>query len=174
MTIRNYLDYAPQIEESAYIDEAATVIGRVKIGKYASVWPGAVLRGDINRITVGHNSNIQDGAVLHVTYELAVDIGNNVTVGHLAMIHGAVIGDNSLIGIKAIVLDGAVIGKNSVIAAGALVPPGMQIPDGVMVMGAPAKVKRELTSDEIKSIAANCQSYVNIISDYKNKSAVYK
>ena len=169
MTIRNYLDYTPHIDRSAYIDEAASVIGRVKIGQQSSVWPGAVLRGDINEICVGDNSNIQDGAVLHVTYELAVNIGNNVTVGHLAMIHGAVIGDNSLIGIGAIVLDGAVIGKNSVIAAGTLVPPGMQIPEGVMVMGAPAKVKRELTTEEIKSISANCQSYVNIINDYKDK-----
>jgi len=165
MTIRNYLDYTPQIDRSAYIDEDASVIGRVKIGKHASVWPSAVLRGDINEICVGDNSNIQDGAVLHVTYELAVDIGNNVTVGHLAMIHGAVIGDNSLIGIGAIILDGAVVGKNSVIAAGTLVPPGMQIPEGVMVMGAPAKVKRELTAEEIKSITANCMSYVNIITD---------
>lgn len=167
MAVRNYLAHTPQIDRAAYIDEAASVIGRVKIGKNASVWPGAVLRGDINEICVGDNSNIQDGAVLHVTYELAVNIGNNVTVGHLAMIHGAVIGDNSLIGIGAIVLDGAVIGKNSVIAAGTLVPPGMHIPEGVMVMGAPAKVKRELTAEEIESIARNCQSYVNIINDYK-------
>lgn len=167
MAIRKYLDFTPEIDPTAYVDEAATVIGRVTLGKNASVWPGAVLRGDINEVMVGDGSNIQDGVVLHVTHEMAVEIGNGVTVGHLAMIHGAKIGDGALIGIGSIILDGAVIGKNSVIAAGSLVPPGMSIPEGVMVMGAPAKVKRELTADELKGIAANCMSYVNIIGDYK-------
>lgn len=167
MAVRNYLDFKPQIDESAYVDEAASIIGRVRLGKNASVWPGAVLRGDINEIKVGDNSNIQDGAVLHVTHELGVEIGKGVTVGHLAMIHGAKIGDGALIGIGSIILDGAVIGKNSVIAAGSLVPPNMAVPEGVMVMGAPAKVKRELGAEELKSIADNCMSYVNIIKDYK-------
>ncbi|HOT74566.1 MAG TPA: gamma carbonic anhydrase family protein [Candidatus Wallbacteria bacterium] len=167
MSVRNYLDFKPQIDGSSYIDEAACVIGRVKIGKNSSVWPGAVIRGDINEITLGNNSNIQDGVVLHVTHELGVHIGDYVTVGHLAMIHGAKIGDNSLIGIGAIVLDGAVVGKNTVVAAGSLVPPNAVIPDGVMVMGSPAKVKRELSEAEIKSISENCMSYVNIIKDYK-------
>ena len=168
MTVRNYLDFKPRIDGSAYVDEAASVIGRVALGRNASVWPGAVLRGDINEIKVGENSNIQDGAVLHVTHELGVEIGSGVTVGHLAMIHGAKIGDGALIGIGAIILDGAVIGANSVIAAGSLVPPNMAVPEGVMVMGSPAKIKRELGADELKSIAANCMSYVNIIKDYKN------
>lgn len=167
MAVRNYLNFKPQIDQSAYVDEAATLIGRVALGVNASVWPGAVLRGDINEIKVGDNSNIQDGAVLHVTRELGVEIGKNVTVGHLAMIHGAKIGDGALIGIGAIILDGAVIGENSVIAAGSLVPPNMAVPAGVMVMGSPAKIKRELGAEELKSIADNCMSYVNIIKDYK-------
>jgi len=167
MTIRNYMHYKPAIDPSAYVDEAATVIGRVTIGKKSSAWPCSVLRGDINEVRIGDYTNVQDGAVLHVTYELPVILGNGVTVGHLAMIHGAAIGDNSLIGIGAIVLDGATIGRNCVIAAGALIPPRASIPDNSMVMGSPGKVVRQLTPEEKDGIVKNAQSYVEILTHFR-------
>jgi len=167
MPVRNYLHYKPEIHENAYVDESAVVIGRVRLMKNSSVWPSAVIRGDINEITVGEGSNIQDGTVLHVTHELPVIIGTGVTVGHLAMIHGAEIGDNTLIGIGAIILDGARIGKNCVIAAGSLVPPNARIPDNSMVMGTPGKVTRQVSEAEAKGIGLNGKSYVDIIADYE-------
>lgn len=167
MPVRNYLHHKPEIHENAYVDESAIVIGRVRLMKNSSVWPSAVIRGDINEIIVGEGSNIQDGTVLHVTHELPVIIGNGVTVGHLAMIHGAVIGDNSLIGIGAIILDGVRIGKNCIIAAGSLIPPNADIPDNSMVMGSPGKVKRQVSEAEAGGIALNGKSYVDIIPDYK-------
>ncbi|HNY10742.1 MAG TPA: gamma carbonic anhydrase family protein [Candidatus Wallbacteria bacterium] len=166
MPVRNYLHYKPEIYGNAYVDESAVVIGRVRLMKNSSVWPSAVIRGDINEIVVGEGSNIQDGAVLHVTHELPVIVGNGVTVGHLAMIHGAVIGDNSLIGIGAIILDGAKVGKNCIIAAGSLIPPNANIPDNSMVMGSPGKVTRQISETEAKAIGANGKSYVDIIADY--------
>lgn len=169
MAIKKFLNFIPKIDETAYIDETATIIGRVIIGKNVSIWPNAVLRGDINEIKIGDNTNVQDGVVMHVTDELNVEIGSNVTIGHLAMIHGAKVGDNSLIGIGAIILDNAVIGKNTIVAAGTVVPPKMNVPDGVLVMGAPATIKRELTQKEIEGIFENAKEYVKLIKDYKQK-----
>ena len=171
MPVKKYCDYVPEINDSAYVDENAVVIGRVKIGANASIWPGAVLRGDINEIIVGGNSNVQDGAVLHVTYELPVIIGNGVTIGHLAAVHAVTVGDNSLIGIGAILLDGAVIGKNCIVAAGSLVTPRTVIADNSMVMGAPAKVVRPLKPEEIEGITRNCEAYLKLIPEYKKTAA---
>lgn len=168
MTIRNYLGHRPAIDPSAYVDDAAVVIGRVKVGKKSSAWPCSVLRGDINQVIIGDYTNIQDGAVVHVAHDLPAVIGNGVTVGHLAMIHGATIGDNSLIGIGAIVLDGAVVGKNCVVAAGTLIPPRAAIPDNSMVMGSPGKVVRQLTAEEKDGIVKNGQSYVEVLGHFKD------
>ncbi|MEZ7892457.1 MAG: gamma carbonic anhydrase family protein [Candidatus Wallbacteria bacterium] len=167
MPVRKYCDYIPEINDSAYIDDSAVIIGRVKIDADASIWPGAVLRGDINEIIIGAGSNVQDGAVLHVTYEQPVVIGKGVTVGHLAAVHAVTVGDNSLIGIGAILLDGAVIGNNCIIAAGSLVTPRTVIPDNSMVMGAPAKVVRQLKPEEIEGITKNGEAYLKLVSEYK-------
>lgn len=140
----------PEIAKSAYIAPSADVIGDVVLKDRASVWYQAVVRGDNDRIEIGCRSNVQDGCVLHADAGYPVKIGNDVTVGHNAIIHGCEIGDNTLIGMGAIVLNGAKIGKNCLIAAGALVTQGKEIPDGSMVMGSPGKVRRELTEDEIK------------------------
>jgi len=170
MSVRKYLNFHPAIDESAYIDENATVIGRAKIGKNVSIWPGAVVRADINEIIIGDGSNVQDGAVVHVTYELPAVIGSNVTLGHLATVHGAVIGDGALIGIGAIILDGAEIGRNTIVAAGSLVPPNAKVPPNSMLMGSPAKVVRELKPAEIESIVKNGRTYVEIIKNYKGNA----
>lgn len=167
MPVKKYCDHVPEINDSAYVDDNAVIIGRVKVGANASIWPGAVLRGDINEIIIGDNSNVQDGAVLHVTYELPVIIGSGVTIGHLAAVHAVAVGDNSLIGIGAILLDGAVIGKNCIVAAGSLVTPRTVIPDNSMVMGAPAKVVRPLKSEEIEGITRNGEAYLKLIPEYK-------
>lgn len=136
-------------DEEFWVAESAVVIGTVVLKKGASVWFNAVLRGDGEPIVVGEGSNVQDGCVLHTDAGYPVVIGTNVTVGHKAVVHGAEIGDNSLIGINAVVLSGAKIGRNCLIGANALITEGKEIPDNSMVLGTPGKVMRELTSEEI-------------------------
>ncbi|HNX24447.1 MAG TPA: gamma carbonic anhydrase family protein [Spirochaetota bacterium] len=143
-----------------YIAESAHVIGDVEIGNGASVWFNAVIRADTSTIIVGDESNVQDGCVLHAEAWNKLIIGKGVTVGHLAMLHGCTIGDNSLIGINSVVLDGAVIGKNCLIGANALIKSGMNIPDGSVVMGSPGKIVREITEVEIKIIDGAAKHYV--------------
>src|SRR5579872_251162 len=156
--IRAYRGTKPTIAASAYIDPSAQVIGDVTVGERASIWPNAVLRGDVNSIRIGDETNIQDNSVLHCDAGLfPLNIGNRVTVGHLAMIHGCTIEDDCLIGIGAVVLNGAKIGKGSVVAAGAVVPEGAQVPAYSMVMGVPAKVKRPLTDDERVRFSENAK-----------------
>ncbi len=145
----------------------AVVVGDVTLGKNCSVWYGAVIRADEEKIIIGDNTNIQDNAVLHVTPGLPLQIGSGVTVGHGAILHSCTVGDDSLIGMGAIVLDGAVIGKNCLIAAGAVVTPRTVIPDGSMVMGAPGKVKRELTAEEMEGNRLNAQFYVDLKEGYR-------
>jgi carbonic anhydrase/acetyltransferase-like protein (isoleucine patch superfamily) len=170
--IRPYKGILPKIAASAYVDSAAHVLGDVTLGERASVWPGAVLRGDVNRIAIGDDTNIQDNSVLHGELDrYPVLLGNRITVGHMAVLHGCVIEDDCLIGIGAIVLNGAVVGRGSVIAAGALVPEGMQIPPDSMVMGAPAKVKRSVTPEEKARFAENAQRYIRYRQDYLNEPA---
>jgi len=143
------------------------VLGDVTLGDFSSVWFNATLRGDINRIVVGHHSNVQDNSVLHVdAIEFPLVLGDRVTVGHSVVLHGCVVEDDALIGIGAIVLNGAKVGKGSVIAAGALVPEGMEIPPGSMVMGVPAKVRREVTEAEKDRFRANAQRYVSLRQTY--------
>jgi gamma-carbonic anhydrase len=159
--IRPFRGVYPKIAASCYIDPSAQVIGDVEIGERSSVWPNVTIRGDVNQIRIGEESNVQDNSVIHVEHDIyPTIIGNRVTVGHSVTLHGCVIEDDCLIGIGAIVLNGARVGKGTVIAAGALVPERMQIPPGSMVMGMPAKVKRELRPEEIERFRENAQNYV--------------
>lgn len=168
--IRPYRGVFPRIPQSAYVDQAAQVIGDVTLGERASVWPCTVLRGDVNKIVIGEDSNIQDGSVLHGELDkYPVIVGDRVTVGHMACLHGCVVEDDCLIGIGAIVLNGARIGKGSVVAAGSLVPEGMQVPPGSMVMGTPAKVRREVTPEETARFAENAQRYLRYRQDFKEE-----
>ena len=136
------------------------MIGDVTLGEHASVWYNAVLRGDINRIVVGHHTNIQDNAVLHLADELPCVVGNFVTVGHSAIVHACTVGDECLIGMGATVLDGAVIGEQSIVGANALVKQGMVVPPGTMVMGCPAKVVRALSAAERAGLRLWAEKYV--------------
>ena len=146
--------------DAFWIAPTAVIIGKVRLGKNASVWWGAVLRGDNDPITLGENSNVQDGCVLHADPGFPLTIGKDVTVGHLSMLHGCTIGDNSLIGIGAVILNGAVIGENCLIGAKALVPEGKEIPANSLVMGAPAKVVRPLEERHVARIREGAESYV--------------
>jgi len=157
-----HLGQAPQIDPTAYVAPSATVIGNVRLGPRTSIWPGAVLRGDINFIEVGEGSNIQDGAVIHLSDDHPVRIGKHVTVGHLAMVHACTIGDECLIGMHSTILDGAVIGRQSIIGANALVPQGMIIPEGSMVLGVPGKIVRALSLQERATLRHWAEKYVEV------------
>lgn len=170
--IRPYRGIVPQIAATAYIDQSAVVIGNVTIGERASVWPNCTIRGDVNTISIGDETNIQDNSTLHCDEGLyPLVIGNRVTVGHQAMLHGCRIEDDCLIGIAAVVLNGARIGAGSVIAAGALVPEGAAIPPNSLAMGVPAKVRRELTPDETERFRVNRQHYVELSQIYRQDRA---
>ena len=151
----------PRLGQGVYIAKTAVVIGDVTLGAHSSVWCGAVLRGDINRIVVGHHTNIQDNAVLHLADDFPCLVGNRVTVGHGAIVHACNVGDEVLVGMGAVILDGAVIGKQSIIGAKALVTQGMKIPPGSLVLGAPAKVVRPLTKKERAKLKWWAQKYVD-------------
>ena len=160
----------PRIAASAYIDSSAQIIGDVTIGERSSVWPNVSIRGDVNYIRVGDETSIQDNCVLHVDHDVyPCLIGNRVTVGHSAVLHGCQVDENALIGIGAIVLNGAKIGAGAVIAAGALVPEGMEVPPETLVMGAPAKVRRSVTAEEKRRFRKNCDNYVKITAIYKDE-----
>jgi carbonic anhydrase/acetyltransferase-like protein (isoleucine patch superfamily) len=160
MAVYRLGEHSPQIAASAWVAESADVIGRVTLGDDASVWYGAVLRGDNDRIDVGARSNVQDGSVLHTDHGYPLAIGSGVIVGHKVMLHGCTIGDGSLVGIGAIVLNGARIGRQCIVGAGALVTMGKVFPDGVLIVGAPAKVVRPLTPDEIAHLDLSAEQYV--------------
>ena len=162
MTVYALGALAPQLpsEDEYWIAPTASVMGDVILKKNASIWWGAVARGDTDTLTIGENSNVQDGSVLHADKGMPLLIGANVTVGHMVMLHGCTIGDNSLIGIGAVVLNGAVIGKNCLIGANALITEGKVIPDGSMVVGQPGKVIRELTEGQIAALEMSAQHYV--------------
>ena len=146
--------------EEHFVAHNATVLGSVTLKNCSSVWFNVVIRGDNDQITIGEGSNIQDGAVLHTDPGFTLDIGANVTVGHKAMLHGCTVGDCSLIGIGAVVLNGAKIGKGCLVGANALVPEGMEIPDYSLVVGSPAKIKRLLNDEQLKALEANSEHYV--------------
>ena len=157
----------PNIHPSAFIAPNATVLGDVTVGARSSFFFGAVARSEFVPIVIGECTNIQDNCVLHADPGLPMTIGNGVTVGHSAILHSCTVGDNSLIGMGAIVLNGAVIGSNCIVAAGALVPQGMVIPDGSLVIGSPAKVRRELTEDEVAATHRSAEGYVTEGAEYK-------
>jgi carbonic anhydrase/acetyltransferase-like protein (isoleucine patch superfamily) len=168
--LRSYRGVYPKVAATAYVDPSAQVIGDVVIGEKASVWPNVTVRGDVNYIRIGDESNVQDNSVLHVEHDIyPCIIGNRVTVGHAVVLHGCVIEDDCLIGIGAIVLNGARVGAGSVIAAGALVTERMDIPPGSMVMGMPAKVKRPLTPEERERFRENAQNYVQYREIYREE-----
>jgi carbonic anhydrase/acetyltransferase-like protein (isoleucine patch superfamily) len=157
----------PRVHSSAYIDDSAQVIGDVEIGEESSVWMGVVIRGDVNRIRIGRRSNVQDGTIVHVminTHETLV--GDDVTIGHAAVIHGCTIEDRCLIGMGALLLNGVHIGTGSIVAAGSLVVEGMRVPPRSLVMGSPAKVKRALSDAEVAEIQTYADRYVKYRLDY--------
>ena len=150
----------PEVAETAWIADSAQVIGRVVMGPDSSVWFGSVLRGDNDPITVGEGSNVQDGSVLHTDKGKPLDIGKHVTIGHNVILHGCTIGDESLIGMGAIVLNGAKIGKHCLVGAGALVTENKEFPDGSLIVGNPAKVVRQLTEEQIAGLKRSAQGYM--------------
>ncbi|MFZ4285026.1 gamma carbonic anhydrase family protein [Variovorax sp. HJSM1_2] len=150
---------APQIAPTAWVADSAEVMGTVTLEEGSSLWFGVVARGDSDHITVGRGSNVQDLSVLHADHGVPLVIGENVTIGHKVMLHGCTIGDESLIGIGAIVLNGAKIGKNCLVGAGALVTEGKEFPDGSMILGSPAKVVRQLTPEQIAGLRRSAEHY---------------
>jgi len=158
--LKTFLRKPPTLGQSVYIARGAVVVGDVTLGDHASVWYNAVLRADINRIVVGHHSNVQDNSVLHLAGDLPCLLGNYVTVGHAAVVHACTVGDECLIGMGAIVLDGAVIGRQCLVGARALVTQNMVIPDGSLVLGAPARVVRPLSLEEKTSLRIYADHYV--------------
>jgi len=161
MSLYQLDDIAPDVHPSVFVADSARVIGRVTLAEDASVWFGAVLRGDTDPITVGRGSNIQDGSVLHADIGYPLTIGAHVTVGHQVMLHGCTIGDESLIGIGAVVLNGARIGRNCLVGARALVTEGKSFPDGTLILGSPAKVVRALTAEEIEGLRWSARHYID-------------
>ncbi|MBK1692057.1 gamma carbonic anhydrase family protein [Ectothiorhodospira mobilis] len=167
--LRSYEGHIPRVPLSAWVDETALVIGDVILGADASVWPMAVLRGDVNAIRVGAASNIQDGSVLHVTHDgpyspggLALEVGHEVTVGHRAVLHACRIRDRVLIGMGSVVMDGAEIGADTILAAGSLVPPGKTLEGGYLWQGSPAQQVRPLTDGERDQLRYSAQHYVQL------------
>lgn len=152
---------APLISDAAWVADSAQVMGDVELADDASVWFGAVIRGDVESIRIGRRSNIQDMSVLHADVGMPLTVGDDVTVGHQVMLHGCTIGDGSLIGIGAVVLNGAKIGKGCLVGAGSLVTEGKEFPDGSMILGSPAKVVRQLTPEQLEGLLQSAQHYVD-------------
>ena len=171
--IRSFNNTEPKIDKTAYVDEQSTVIGNVTIGKDSAIWPQVVVRGDINSIKIGDRTNIQDGSILHVTHAsefcpsgYALSIGNDVTVGHSAVIHACTIKDTVLIGMGSIILDGATINSECMLAAGALVGPGKELESGYLYVGSPAKKLRELSERELDFLLYSAKGYVDLKNQY--------
>lgn len=168
MAIYQLGEHAPNIAASAYITDSATIVGRVTIKENSSVWFQVTVRGDNEDITIGENCNLQEGAVLHADPGFPLTLENNVSVGHQAMIHGCTVGEGSLIGIQAVILNGAKIGKNCLVGAGALVTEGKEFPDNSLILGTPAKVARTLSEADVANLHRIAASYVERGRDFKN------
>lgn len=164
--IMSYKHYKPEIDTSAFVAENSTIVGRCFISEDCSIWFNTVLRADVNEIRVGRGTNIQDGCVVHCDDEYGTNIGENVTIGHNAIIHGCTIGSSCIIGMGSTILDGAVIGNNVIVGANSLITSGKTIPSGVLVMGSPAKVVRELTPEEIEGIRHSVKGYIILSREY--------
>src|SRR5471032_3100217 len=160
MSIYQLGEHAPEIDASSFVADTATVIGKVSLHANTSVWFGATLRGDNERITIGENSNVQEGTVMHTDMGYPLTVGKNVTIGHHAMLHGCTIGDGALIGIQAVILNGAKIGKGCLVGAGALVTEGKHFDDHMLIIGSPAKAVRALTPEEITALQGSSLNYV--------------
>ena len=167
--LERYLIQTPEIDDSVYIASGAVVIGAVRIAAQSSIWHNCVLRGDINSIEIGTGSNIQDGSVVHLADNYGVKIGNYVTVGHKAMIHACVIGDECLIGMSSTILDGSVIGEQSIIGAGSLVTKNTIVPPGSLAMGAPAKIVRALSQQERDDLKRWAEKYIIVAQSHKQR-----
>lgn len=167
--LEKFLSRRPQVDASAYVAHGATLLGAVKIGARANVWPGAILRADIEEILIGEGSSIQDGVCIHLADDLPTVVGAFVTVGHRAVLHGCRIGDGCLIGMNSTVLDGAEIGARSIVAAGAVVPPRMKVPAGSMVVGCPAKIKKALSEEEQAALRLWAEKYLVVSAAHKAK-----
>ena len=165
--LRPYRGRLPVVDPTAYVDASAQVIGHVEIGAESSVWMNVVVRGDVNSIRIGRRTNVQDGTIVHVMNEThPTELGDDVTIGHGAIVHGCTIGDRVLIGMGAILLNGATVGEDSIVAAGSLVPEGGVIPPRSLAMGSPARVRRTLTEAEVASILDYSRNYVRYRLDY--------
>ena len=176
MAIRKFKDFYPDIHKKAYVDESSTIIGNVSIGEESSIWPQTVIRGDVQKITIGKRTNIQDGSILHVTSDNnftpgghPLEIGDDVTIGHGVILHACKIKNMSLIGIGSIILDGAIIESNSMIGAGSLISPNKKIESGFLYKGSPAKQARELTDKEIEYIKFSSCHYVSTMEQHIKK-----
>ena len=167
MMVMEFEGVTPKIDENTYISESVDIIGKVEILENANIWFGTRLRGDMNNIVIGRNTNIQENSVVHVDSKSPCIIGNNVTIGHGAIIHGCNIADNVLVGMGSIILNNAKIGNNTIIGAGSLITQGKVFPEGVLILGNPAKVVRKLTQAEIESIQCSADNYVRLSKKYK-------
>lgn len=165
--IRTYKGISPQVDETAFIAETAALIGAVKVGAGSGVWYSATLRGDVNSIAVGARTSVQDGSVLHCDPDAPCIVGDDVTIGHNATVHGCIVGNGAVIGIGATVLSHATVGEGAVVAAGALVKEGDEVPPNTVVMGVPAKPMREVTETERERFRANAEHYVQLAAEFR-------
>jgi carbonic anhydrase/acetyltransferase-like protein (isoleucine patch superfamily) len=169
-TIRPHGGKAPRLHPTVFAAESSVVIGDVEIGEGSSVWFGAIVRGDVNSIRIGARTNLQDLTVVHVTSRThPTVVGDDVTVGHRVVLHGCTVNDRCLVGIGAIVMDGAVVGPESMVGAGALVPPGMVVPPRTLALGSPARVKRDLTAEEIAFLERSARNYARYAEQYRQE-----
>jgi len=174
MPIRNFKHHNPQIDKTTYVDNSAVIIGDVTIGENCSIWPLVAIRGDMHRVTIGERTNIQDGSILHETHAgfftsengFALSIGNDVTIGHKAILHGCTIGNRVLVGMGSIVLDGVIIENDVIIGAGSLVPPNKTLASGFLYMGSPVKQIRPLSSKEYEFLIYSAHNYVQLKNEY--------
>lgn len=176
MTIRKFNQHQPQLGDKVYVDESALVVGNVQIGEDSSIWPMAVLRGDVHSIHIGARTSIQDGTVCHVTHAGPYDpeghdlyVGDNVTIGHKAILHGCRIESNCLIGMGTVVMDGALIKENVIVGANSLVPPGRVLESGYLWVGSPARKIRKLTEEETEFFKYSADNYVKLKNQYLNQ-----
>ncbi|MGB5323970.1 MAG: gamma carbonic anhydrase family protein [Pseudomonadales bacterium] len=175
--IRPFGDHSPLLASAVYVDPAATVIGRVSIGEHSSVWPGAILRGDVNRIVIGARSNVQDGSIIHVSRPTSETpdgyptlLEDEVTIGHGVVLHGCTVASQVLIGNRAVVMDGARLDRHVMVGANALVPPGKHLQSGYLYIGSPCKQVRALSDTEIASLAVSAENYVQLKNAYLDAS----